>query len=340
MAELWNEQHAEKGATEFLVGDANGVGVGGDFGFGILSPAEAAEFVAELQADGVDVERLQEKTPSTTIHGVPGADGPVTYTGDDALPGFENLHFAELTAMAMGPATEPDPSLAPTEEDIAQAKQLLADAEERGEGVQELGHAVAYLDVVRQAIAAQLKLTRQRAEQVYAAAQLVHGTKSVGVTLDDGGPAVATVHIQEPEPEIVWNAKGVLAFARRHAPHQVREVISERALDLPDVHAYIAQLHPEYVRTEVYPVYHTLLSEQLTSDGHVPDPDTGELVKVAAIRPPVRTGQFRLAYTKPKGHDPGKKRIESMFRQGLLGDILSLGAQPDPEPGEAGASSP
>lgn len=249
-----------------------------------------------------------------------------------APPGVDALSLAELSELAGMAGITPPAELEGKilEQEAAEAKQLLDEAEERGEGVLELAHAVAYLDSIHKAIGQQLRRTRARAEQVNAAAQLVHGTKSVAVTLDDGGPAVCTVHIADPEPEIVWDRDAVLAYTRAHSPDNVQQVFSERALLQPEVQAYITMFFPEFVRAEVRPAYLGLLKELLDEQGQLADPATGECHQLATVKPPRRTGAFRLTYARAKAGQPeGKERIQKMFRKGLLGDVLSLGAAPD-----------
>ncbi|MFI6289986.1 hypothetical protein ACIBEJ_00285 [Nonomuraea sp. NPDC050790] len=278
---------------------------------------------------------------TTTIHSIPGREEPIVFTGGQALPGFEHLSFQELAQLA-GKAGLSLPNGADEaldgvllRKEIAEAKTLLAEAEERGEGPLDLAHAYGYLDGVHKALGRQVKRTREQAEKMFAAAQLVHGMKALDVMADDGGPAVATIHIQESKPVISWDSDAVESYCREHAQSELYQEVLAGALNLPDVIAYVAMAHPSYVETRVREAYLTRLQSEIDDDGQIPDPTTGELVQLATVTPGRRDGAFIIRYAGAKGGRPsGKERIERMFRAGGMGDILALGAASDAEPGQ------
>ncbi|MFF3441715.1 hypothetical protein [Streptosporangium sp. NPDC002721] len=305
-----------------------------DFGKGEFTPA------APAAADPPEA----APEPTTRIHGVPGRDEPVVFTGDDAMPGFADLSFQELAQLA-GMAGVPTPpgtgevlEGVVLKEEVAAAKKLLADAEERGESALDLAHAYAYLDQVHKAIGRHVKRTREHAERLFAAAQLVHGMKSLDVMADDGGPAVATIHLQEPAPQITWNMEAVVAFCEKHATTELCQQVLPGAFSLPDVVAYIAMTHPDYVKTHVQEAYLTRLQSEIDEQGRKADPTTGELVQLATITPGKRKGAFITRYATAKnGRPSGKERIEAMYRAGAMGDVLALGPAPEPAPDEPAA---
>jgi hypothetical protein len=305
----------------------------------------AAEGVPAEQPQAAEAELLAlppADAASTRVHGIPGVDGPteMVFTGEKALPGFD-LSFAELAELA-GMAGVADPDGDPLEgevlaREVAEKRQRLADAEEAGEGPLELAHAVAYLDSVHKAIGARLRVTRQRAEEVFALCAQLHGTKSVGVELDDGGGAVCAVHIKDCPDEVRWQMDAVKAYCRRWAPTELEDRVLEGALRLPDVRAYIAQFHPDYVRQEVRPAFLTRLRSEIDDQGVKADPN-GEPHKLGTVVRSAPTGQFVLRYARPSGQRPeGKQRIRDAFRSGLLGDVLAIGVDPDRVPDSRGS---
>ncbi|MEV0754914.1 hypothetical protein [Streptosporangium sp. NPDC050280] len=305
---------------------------------------EKGEFTPAAPADPALAEAKPDPEPelSTVIHDIPGRDEPVVFTGGDALPGFDNLSFRELAQLA-GMAGVPTP---PGSDDIlegeilkeetAAARKLLAEAEERGEGPLELAHAFAYQDQVHKALGREVKRTRERAEKLFAAAQLVHGMRSLDVADDGGGPPVATLHIQDVKPDITWDMDAVRAFCEKHASTELYQEAAPGALALTDVVAYIAMTHPTYVKTLVREAYLTRLLSEIDEQGCKADPETGELVKLAIVAPGQRKGAFVTRYATAKNGRPnGKQRIEDLYRAGALGDVLALGPAPEPGPGDA-----
>lgn len=327
-----------------------------DFDKGEFTPAEAAvDTATDTEAAGPPAAASEpdaaqvnppsaEPEPTTVVYDVPGRDEPMTFTGDKAMPGFENLSFKELAQLAgmAGIPTPPGTDQAlegiVVDEEIVAARNLLDEAADRGEDPLDMAHAYTYLDGVHKALGRQVKRTRERAEKLFAATQLLHGTKSLSVNVDDGGAAAATVHIQDIKPEIIWDMGAVKAYCKKHATTEISQEVLPGALDLPDVVAFIAMTHPDYVRTKVREAYMTRLQSEIDEEGCKADPNTGELVKLATIRPGQRTGAFILRYANAKnGALGGKQRIEKLFRDGGMGDILALGAAPEADSDEPAA---
>ncbi|WP_431893582.1 hypothetical protein [Nonomuraea sp. bgisy101] len=299
------------------------------------SPAPAAPTAEAAPAGPADA-------PTTTIHDVPFRDEPIVFAGDQAMPGFEHLSFAELAqlaakaSLALPPGADDVLEGVVLQNEIAEAKKLLADAEERGESPLDLAHAYGYLDGVHKALGRQVKRTRELAEKMFAAVQLVHGMKLLEVMVDDGGPAAATIHIQDVKPTIAWDMGAVKAYCRQHAETELYTEVLPGVLALDDVIAYIAMTHPDYVKTRVREAYLTRLQSEIDDDGCIASPGTAELVKLAKVTRGERNGAFIIRYTNAKaGRPSGKDRIERMFRTGGMGDVLALGAGPEPDPDAA-----
>ncbi|GAA2685554.1 hypothetical protein [Nonomuraea recticatena] len=304
-------------------------------------PYDPATPAVGEHAPDVDTEQAAatEEAQTTTIHGIPFQDEPMVFTGDLALPGFENLSFAELAEMAGKAGLALPPGAGEVLEgvvmrdEIAEARKLLAEAEERGESPLDVAHAYGYLDGVHKALGRQVRRTRELAERMFAAAQLVHGMKALDVMGADDGPPVATIHIQDVKPTITWIRDAVEAYCRQHAETELYTEVLPGALALDDVVAYIAMTHPDYVKTRVRDAYLTRLESEIDDDGCKADPRTGEVVKLAKVTPGERNGAFIIRYTSAKqGRPSGKERIERMFRAGDMGDVLALGAGPEPDP--------
>ncbi|MBP2703549.1 hypothetical protein JOL79_07015 [Microbispora sp. RL4-1S] len=293
MADVWSAEHAAELA-----------------GFD-LDPAERAEIEAIMSSLATSGEAEQAAAEADLA-----ADA--AEQAEPARVGDEQPPAPEVGQADEAPAPEPEAADEQPERPAPDVKVVKAAAEEIG-----------MLDALHKWIGDELKAKRAAAAELFADAANLGGQRQVELVLPDG-TRVGSWNIAQPEVVITWNEAAVLDYTRRHAPHNVYDVVNSAALNYPDVVEYIRLTHPELVRDAVRPAYLDLLAEELDAQGQLPDKTTGELVTVAERVKVAAIGDGKIAWTRPKRNDPtsGRDKLVAAWRAGELAGRIAL----DPPP--------
>src|SRR5690606_42031853 len=117
--------------------------------------------------------------------------------------------------------------------------------------------------------------TRAEAEKVFGEARRDHGIKTLSVVLPTGAE-VGTISIKAGGSVIRWHGAALADYVEATAPTEIVETVDPAVLADPELVLWVLQHRPHMVRREVRDAYRTRLARELTDDGELVDPTTGE----------------------------------------------------------------
>lgn len=150
---------------------------------------------------------------------------------------------------------------------------------------------VAVLRALADEIRDHTAATRAEAEKVFGEARRDHGIKTLSVVLPTGAE-VGTISIKAGGSVIRWHGAALVDYVEATAPTEIVETVDPAVLADPELVLWVLQHRPHMVRREVRPAYRTRLARELTDDGELVDPTTGEVHKVAEIERTPPDGSF------------------------------------------------
>lgn len=162
--------------------------------------------------------------------------------------------------------------------------------------LKDTARTVAALGTLHKAIGGELKAAKTELETGLRAEKKKTGTKSIGISLDDGTD-IGTATIVQPDAEaVVTDAEKYKAWVMDH---------------------YASEIERRFV-TEVRAAFTARLLKEMTAAGAAQwcNPETGEIHDVPGV-----TMQGRAAYTRLTVPDAGKAALAQAWREGRLSSV-------------------
>ncbi|MFW5415067.1 hypothetical protein J0910_00535 [Nocardiopsis sp. CNT-189] len=187
---------------------------------------------------------------------------------------------------------------------------------------------VAALKILAERVASEYEAARRDAEPEFARLRAQLGVKSLDVLLP-GGASAGTISIRAGARIVEWDEAALVDYAETAAPHEVVEAVDPAALDDEEVRALIAAHRPDLVRRTVRPAYRAALDKQLSADGTVVDPRTGEVVALAEVTTTAPSGRF--SYTRAAD---AEQAVLDAWHAGALAEVGASLVPAELEPAE------